>query len=449
MGSSNSILDVLVIGGGFAGLSAALRLHRGGKRVGLLEKRPFLGGRAYSFREAKTGAVVDNGQHLLMGAYRETFEFLRELQTLSLLDFPECLETTFAKPGGEFYSLKTNGLPAPWHLAWGLLRYPGLGFRDKWAMGKLMRFCERERNNSRELDELSVAELLQQSGQTERAIRDFWEPLALATLNEPLEWASAQLFVEVLRQGLLSSREHARLVLPKVGFHELYTEPAQKYFEKFDLPLHLKTQASRMFFEQDLWNVETSEGKVFQAKNLLFAVPPPALKKLLVASSLLPELRESLDRFTAAPIFSINLWFEDFSPASRFVGLLDSPFHWLFAKEKIFRAGEGGYVTLVVSGAYQLAEKSKDELVALAQEELEKFYPELRGKTPLHSQVIKEFEATFSGKKGLQILRPEARTEVPGLFLAGDWIDTGLPATIESAVKSGHAAAASILERTA
>jgi uncharacterized protein with NAD-binding domain and iron-sulfur cluster len=129
------------------------------------------------------------------------------------------------------------------------------------------------------------------------------------------------------------------------------------------------------------------------------------------------------------------------------MGLVDSPLHWFFNKGRLLRSGRGNYVSLVVSGAYDLAEQGKEPLVQLATEELRRFYPELRGRTPWHAQVIKENEATFSGRKGLMALRPPVKTSVPGIFLAGDWVDTGLPATIESAVMSGHQAADAILQK--
>jgi hydroxysqualene dehydroxylase len=437
--------DVTILGGGFAGLAAALRLHRAGAKVRLIEKRAFFGGRAYSFREPKTGETVDNGQHLLMGCYEETFAFLKELGTFDRLDIQKSLTVAFSEGPEKTFELSCPDLPAPLHLAWGLLRYRGLNFRDKRGMARLMSFAKKSAGRT-ELDAQSIEELLRDSGQTEAAIRKFWEPLALATVNESLELASARLFVEVLRRALLSSKADSRLVLSKVGLSELFANPAQRYFEEAGVPLHFNSQATALRREANGFRVETNRGESFFSDKVLLAIPPNAAAKLLQASGdELPSLLPELHRFGSAPIVSINLWYEGFRPRHRMLGLVDSPIHWVFDKAKILSAEKPEHVTLVVSGAHALAGESKENLLALAESELQKFYPELKGRRPHHGQVVKELEATFSARKGLGPYRPGPRSKAAGIFLAGDWTDTGLPATIEGAVLSGHKAAAAIL----
>ena len=467
--------DVTVIGGGFAGLAAALRLHRAGAKVRIIEKRAFFGGRAYSFREPKTGETVDNGQHLLMGCYEETFAFLKELGTFDRLDIQKSLRVAFSEGPGQTFELACPNLPAPLHLAWGLFRYRGLNFSDKRGMARLMGLAKKSGGSDPKLDAQSIEELLRQTGQTDSAIRKFWEPLALATVNERLDLASAQLFTEVLRRALLSSKADSRLVLSKVGLSELYANPAQRYFEEACAPIHFNTQVLAVRREGARFRIETNRGLSSRAPasdplgspvvdpsapsgprddtntlltdKILLAIPPNAAAKLLQASdtdlqTLLPELH----RFGSAPIVSINLWYEGFRPRHRMLGLVDSPIHWIFDKAKILSAEKPEHITLVVSGAHALAGESKEALLALAEREVQKFYPELAGKRPHHGQVVKELEATFSARKGLAAYRPGPRTASAGIFLAGDWTDTGLPATIEGAVLSGHKAAAAILE---
>lgn len=440
--------DVLIVGGGFAGLAAALRLQRAGAKVGLVEKRAFFGGRAYSFKEPKTGETLDNGQHLMMGCYHETLAFLRDLGTLDRLEIQKTLNVGFAEDARRVYELKCPNLPAPLHLAWGLLSYRGLAWPDKKAMLALMRLSKKARNGrAEELDELSVRELLARTGQTKDAVEKFWEPVALATLNESLDLASARLFVEVLRRGLLSKKSDSNLAIARVGLSQLYADPMRDFLERRGAPLAFNAQATRLSREGAGFLVETNTGARLSAQRLILAVPPNALAKLLAASEaefqgLVPEL----SRFGSAPIVSINLWFEDFHPRQRMLGLVNSPIHWVFDKAKILTGEKSSHLTLVISGAHALAQESKDNLVKLAVAELQRFFPELEGKRLLHSQVVKELEATFSAQRGLNRYRPATRTRLPGLYLAGDWTDTGLPATIESAVLSGHRAAAEILE---
>jgi len=218
--------------------------------------------------------------------------------------------------------------------------------------------------------------------------------------------------------------------------------------EKRGAPVSLNAQASRLEREGSGFAVETNSGERLRADRLVLAIPPNALAKLLGASG--PEFRDlvpNLDRFGSAPIVSINLWFEGFHPPQRMLGLVNSPIHWVFDKAKILKNEKSSHITLVVSGAHALAQESKENLVKLALAELRRFFPELDGKQPLHAQIVKEQEATFSAQRGLNRFRPGNRCSLPGLFLAGDWTDTGLPATIESAVLSGHRAAAAVLER--
>ncbi|HKY63022.1 MAG TPA: hydroxysqualene dehydroxylase HpnE, partial [bacterium] len=367
------------------------------------------------------------------------------------------------------FELSCPDLPAPLHLAWGLLRYRGLSFRDKRGMARLMSLAKKSAGAAA-LDAQSIEELLRQTGQTEAAIRKFWEPLALATVNERLDLASARLFVEVLRRALLSSKADSRLVLSKVGLSELYANPAQRFFEEAGVPIHFNTQVLAIRREGARFRVETNRGaglkplatgsetvargfspaeskESYLTDKILFAVPPNAAAKILRESGdALPALLAELHRFGSAPIVSINLWYENFRPRHRMLGLVDSPIHWVFDKAKILTGENPQHVTLVVSGAHALAGESKENLLALAGRELQKFYPELEGRSPRHGQVVKELEATFSARKGLGSYRPGPRSADPGIFLAGDWTDTGLPATIEGAVLSGHKAAAAILE---
>jgi len=444
---NESAKDVTIVGGGFAGLAAALRLLRAGLKLRIVEKRAFFGGRAYSFKDTKTGETVDNGQHLLMGCYHETLEFLRELGTLDRLEIEDRLAVSFAEgPRGRF-DLRCPRLPAPFHLAWGLLKYRGLGWRDKKGMAALMRFSKRAAGNGKDLDEISVSELFRRTGQSEAAIRKFWEPFGLATLNESLDLASADLFVEVLRRALLSKKSDSDIALAKVGLSELYATPAQNLFQEKGVVIDFNTQIESIAREAAGFRLATNTGKSWHSDRVILAVPPNALGKILEASGgEFAGLVPGLERFASAPIVSINLWFENFRPPRRMTGLVDSPVHWLFDKSRIHRGESSKHLTLVVSAAHALAMESKENLIGLAVAELGRFFPELEGQRPIHSQIVKEQQATFSARRGLARFRPDERTRIPGLYLAGDWTNTRLPATIESAVLSGHKAAGAILK---
>jgi squalene-associated FAD-dependent desaturase len=438
--------EIAIIGGGIAGLAAALRLHQSGAKIALIEKRPFFGGRAYSFKEPHTGETVDNGQHLLMGCYHETLDFLTKVGTASQLDFQKNLRISFAEEG-RLHSLNCPNLPAPLHLAFGLLNFKGLKWSDKKQMLQLRRLVHRNGSTGIHWDEKSVLDFLKQGGQSFQAIENFWEPLALATLNESLEVASAELFREVLKRSLFSNKKDSTLLLSKVGLSDLYATPLTAYFKKHQVPCLFNTQVTEIEKQPGHFLIHNQNQKTIQTKKIIFATTPNALHKILEKSDgILPRLKQELPKFGTSPIVSINLWMRHFRPPDRMIGLLKSPMHWLFDKARIFPKSNSTHLTLVISGAHRLAQESKESLVALAIQELRRFFPEIDPNSVAHSQVIKELEATFSAKMGLAKIRPSAKSETEGIYLAGDWTDTGLPATIESAVLSGHRAAQLILQ---
>ncbi len=437
--------EIAIIGGGFAGLSAALRLHRAGAKFVLIEKRPFFGGRAYSFKEPKTGEIVDNGQHLLMGCYHETMKFLREVGTGAQLDFQKNLKVSFAEDQN-LHQLSCPNLPAPLHLAWGLIKFKGLMWKDKAGLLKLKRLSLGNTGNGNGWDHRSVLDFLNEGKQSSYAIEKFWEPFALAILNESLDIASADLFREVLKRSLFSNKMDSTLILSKVGLSDLYATPLTEYFQKNEVPCLFNTQVMKVEKENGSFQIQT-QNQTIEAEKILFATTPNALDKILEGSGgILPQLKKDLPKFGTSPIVSINLWIRNFSPPDRMIGLIKSQMHWLFDKGQIFPQRGSTHLTLVVSGAHRLAQESKEALVKLAIEELRRFFPEIDPDAVEHSQVVKELEATFSAKMGLAKFRPSAKSETEGIYLAGDWTDTGLPATIEGAVISGHRAANLILQ---
>ncbi len=220
--------SALVIGGGFAGLSAAVALTDAGIRVTLLEAKNSLGGRARSFSDPATGETVDNGQHLFLGAYDETLAFLKRLGTADSLVFQDRLSVTFVEPGGKTHTLTCPRLPAPWHLVFGMMGFSGLTLRDKLRLSRVTRALR----GDDALDAQTVQEWLVRLGQSERICSHFWYPVAVATLNENPAKASAAGWVTVLRKLFFSGWTQTRLGIPSVGLSELYTGAAQRIVEE-------------------------------------------------------------------------------------------------------------------------------------------------------------------------------------------------------------------------
>lgn len=443
---SAAIPDALVVGGGLAGLSAAVELAKAGARVTLVEARSHLGGRAFSFRDGVTGDLVDNGQHLLMGCYRRTFRFLELIGSLGLLRFQPALQVNFLEAGREPLSLRCPPWPAPWGLLAGLWRMSGLGLADKARMAWVAR--DLARSDQRWREKLTVADWLSALGQTDRARRLFWEPLTLATLDESPTVAGAEYMATVLRLALLSGPEASRLVFSGVGLSELYTEQARAFIEAQGGQVRLRAVAGGLQTGGGrVEGVVLRSGELLRAGAVVCAIPYSALARLLAhGPAELGYLDGPLGMFRPSPIVSVHLWLDREVTGLEFAGLLGTKMQWLFNKRLICR-GVGDYLSLVVSAAGEVLGLPRESLVEMALAELRELLPEARRAKLRHALVVKERAATFSPEVGSAAYRPGPLTPLENFFLAGDWTATGLPATIEGAVQSGQDCAALILNR--
>jgi len=434
IGHSASSSDVVVIGGGFAGLSAATALAERGLRVLVLEARPTLGGRATAFIDPATGERVDNGQHVLVGGYHETFAFLRRLNTAADVYVQPDLHIDVIDRHGRASSLKCPPLPPPLHLLAGVIGWRGIDWRDRASLVHMRRVDDGPSGET-------ARQWLVRHRQTPRLIELLWEPLAVAALNQPIDEAAGAAFAGVLRRMFTRDRRDCALGLPLKALDELYTIPARGYIERAGGAVRVNAPA-RVTCEDGVTvrvRDETLRAKAVICATAWFALPsvfpdrPAALDEVLRAA----------ESTGSSPIVTVNLWFDRPVTTHSFVGLPGRAMQWVFDKRAIL--GEASsHLSLVSSGANALVGQTNQELVDLALRELTEALPAVRGAELRRAVVVREKRATFSVAPG-QPRRPPVETAIPGLFLAGDWIDTGLPATIEGAVVSGHRAAAAAL----
>ncbi len=434
--------SVAIIGGGFAGLSAGVYLAEKGFHVEVFEKRPLLGGRAYSVKDSKTGDTMDNGQHLMMGCYHHTLAFLEKIGTRHLLEFQEKMEVNFADPQGRHFSLSCPNLPAPLHLLGGLIGFKKLSWSDKWAMMKLMAGVKKlNEKEFASLDSLSCEQWLTLWNQSLESIQSFWEPLILATLNEIPSIASAQMLAVVLRDALLKSKQDSLMVWSKVGLSELYTEAAPQFIENLGGKVHRRRGVQKIVFHESASKIEKlnlEDGSEHRADYYINACPPEALLASLDEKAASQDYFKSFSEITFSPILGINLWFDRSISEKSFTGLIESPIHWMFNKAKVLSHCSKNYYSLVISGAYELKDMPHEDLLKLALVELHKAFPQAREAQVLHHRILKELKATPSFGIHSNRWRPSYQSPYSNFYLAGDWTATGLPATIEGAVKSGY-----------
>ncbi len=441
---SDSSSNVLVLGGGLAGLSAAVRLAEGGRKVTVLEATKAPGGRARSFPDAATGRELDNGQHLVMGCYRETLAFLRTIDSTDGIYFQKDLSVRMVKPGGQRLSLDCPPLPAPLHLAVGLLKMRGLSLLDKAAAmraGLVLRGEVKRPDDNETCDSW-----LRRLGQTPTLRNAFWDPMIWGTLNDDPLVSSAAMFTAVLERAFLSTRDASRLGVPKVPLSRLYVDQSLAYLRARGCEVRLGEPVRALDVTgTQVSGVTLKSGETLRADAVVAAVPPHAFLDLLTGTWPAHPVYQDIARLRTSPI--VNLWFTtDRAPFDEpFIGLVGGPLHWMFNRSQI-EGSVGGEVLLncTISGARACIDDPPEALQDLLRAELERYFP---GRVPQIRQfrAIKEKRATISHAAGSYHWRPETLGPIRGLYMAGDWTRTGLPATIESAVQSGHDAARALL----
>jgi squalene-associated FAD-dependent desaturase len=464
--------DVIVIGAGFAGLSAAAALAAEGLRVRVLEARGRLGGRASAHFDKAAEEWIDNGQHVLAGCYYDTFTFLDRIGASSNVFVQPSLDVPFIDERGKASRLRCPRWPSPWHLIGGVFRWSGIGWSDRIALGRVLRAVQAMRRDqtrgrvSAERERASgetVDRWLARHGQPARLRTLFWEPLAVAALNQDVRVAGAASFVRVLIEMFGPDPRGASLAFPVVPLDRLFADPAKAYIEARGGEVRLHSLA-RVIVEDGRVAAVEVRGERMPANRVIAAVPWFDVPQLVRgADRELSSLMATVGAMRTSPIVTVNVWFDRAVLDTPFVGLPGRVMQWVFDKSAIWSEGAGhaaaappspgpptmngriAHLSLVSSGAEAVLRASNEELIALAEKELRESLPRARDARLLRATVVREPQSTFSLALD-QPARPGTETPVQGLCLAGDWIDTGLPATIESAVVSGHRAARAVCD---
>jgi zeta-carotene desaturase len=440
--ASRLIKSVAVIGGGVAGLAAAQALADSGYKVGLIERKPYVGGRASSYEHPGTGEIIDNCQHLLFGCCTNLIDLYRRIGAQNKLRWFD--EITMIEPGGRRSALRPSALPAPLHASPAFLKAHAFSLGDKIAIARgLNTFITGIPDDTEE----NFAHWLVRHKQTPGAIKRFWEPVLFAALNEELDQTSVHYAAKVCRELFLRSPAAGRMAIPSVPLSDLYGHALQALKIR-GAEVHLRSSVKSVTWDEaaQQWAVETEAGRLF-SDAVIFALPFEATAKLLPT---LPDangkeaLIAQVGQFTHAPIAAIHLWFDREITDLYHASLLDTTIQWLFNKSKLQpqRHGQPGYyLELVISVLRSVIPMQRQELIDLALRELALFFPVVREAKLLKAAVTKEVRATFSIRPQLDKIRPTAQSPWPNIFLAGDWTATEWPATMEGAARSGYLAA--------
>ena len=427
---------VAVVGGGLAGLAAAIECADRGADVTLYEGRSRLGGATFSF--SRNGLEFDNGQHVALRCCTAYLGFLRRIGVESLLPMQSRLRVPILREGMPPAMLSRAALPPPLHLAATLLRYAPLGFRERLAAARAATALGKLDPDEPTLDGETFAAWLRAHGQSERAIEALWNLIALPTLNLPAEDASLAAAVKVFRTGLLDRADAADIGIPAVPFRRLHAEPAAAALERSGGRLLVSTQVRRVTAEREVVLDKGAE----QADAVILAVPHDAVSALAPPGT---ADSNALSALGTSPIVNVHVHYDRQVLDGPVAAAVGSPVQWLFDRTAASGASEGQLVAVSLSHAVDEIGASVADLRERFVPALERVLPAARSARILDFAVTHEPRATFRAAPGTAALRPGARTPVTGVYLAGAWTSTGWPATMESAVRSGLAAARAAL----
>ena len=429
MAAENS---VAIIGGGLAGLAAAVALGSAEQDVTLFEARPFLGGRATSYQlntADENSTVIDNCQHVLLRCCTNLIDFYERLGVRNRIHFYR--EFYWIEPGGRVSVMRRGMLPAPLHFSESFARLHFLSVSDKLSVASGLLSVKYEYGKRADLDRMSMLEWLREKKQTARAIERFWAQVLVSAVNEDLDRMAAAHGLQVFYLGFLSKPDSYEMGVPAVPLSELYSEHAWSGFPRVRIAHRAPVQQVRIDEGRVIGVVVN--GECVTASAYVLAIPFERL------NAVAPGLPGDTSAFSHSPITGIHLWFDRAITNLPHATLLDRTIQWMFNKEA------GRYIQLVVSASRTLTEMSRTEVIELALKELKECFPEARKATLERAHVVKEIRATFSAEPGLEAKRPGSGTAIPNLFLAGDWTRTGWPATMEGAVRSGYLAAEAVM----
>mgnify|MGYP002147770770 FL=1 len=427
--ASKTAMTTIVIGGGWSGLAAAIKLCQHGETVHLFESAKQLGGRARNVQwQDKT---IDNGQHLMIGAYTEMLALMTsiDIDTTQVLDRLTIDISIIDDVFPALHLSANNALSWPLSLAWSLLKSTGLS-------GLLhIKKLQSSIKKLRKAEDISVKTWLVNTKQPERLIKQLWEPLCLATLNTPIAEASAHLLAQVIDDSLGKGKKSADLLIPKLALGDVFPATAAEFLTRNGAEIYLQTRISELIVsDNSITGVKTQDGQSFLADNVIIATAPHHCASLVAGYTAITIPQSH-------PIITVYLQYpEHCRLPSAMQGMTGSISQWIFDRSQ----QHPGLMAVVISGPGKHIKMSNDKLIKLVSVEVSQYFSSLP-EQPLASLVIREKRAGFAATVGIEQNRPSVNTEIEGLWLAGDYCTNGYPATLEGAIRNGTSCAREIL----
>ena len=436
---------IIVAGGGLAGLSAAHSLTSHGYNVTLIEKRPFLGGRTFSFKPGNYNVEIDNGQHIFLGCCDYYIQYLQSIGNVENTYIQKKLKIDVIR-NGEKSTLSSTPFLGNLHMLPAFIRYPHLGIIDKFLVIYGLIRCKFTKLTkiSTSLDKESAYTWLKRNHQSDKAIDNFWNLFILPALNNDAKNVSADMVIMGFQESLLKQSRNSAIGIPKIGLTALNGNPVKKFIEDNGGQVILGQSIKNFKIHNGkVSHVELSSGKRIDADAYLSAIPAKHLLKILPGKYANDKFFSRASSLTTSPIVGIHIWYDRIIMPQDFVAILDSPIQWIFNKNVIQSNVNNTtqHICISLSGASQWIDTPKNDLKKLFTGEISRIFPKAKNAKIEKIIIVKEYEATYQPVPGYKNHRLPTITPVKNFFLAGDWTDTGWPSTMEGAVRSGYTAA--------
>jgi len=414
---------ILVIGGGLSGLSSAVFLSKAGYNIEIIEASPQMGGRTYSLNYHET--KVDNGQHILMECYSNALKFIDIIGARDLFEFQKSLSVNYIDKKKEHFQFKLPKYFYPLNQLIGIMNFRLLKIKDRFSVLKI--FLKIKNFNTNNIIDKSVYEFLKSNGQSEDAIIKFWESLIVSTMNTSTNIASSKIFIDMMKIIFFKHKKNANIVIPIVDLSAALIEPAIRFLKEKNVKISNSERINSIkFVNEKAVEIETNKRKINNFDIVISAVPEYSLRKInlnnLSTKIIFPKLEY-------IPIVTVHVWLKDNPLTEKMYNLIGSEFDWVF--------NHNTHISFVKSNAKKLVRLNKKYVIKIVLSELKKYFTILNHLEIKDYIMLKEQRATFIPNLYSINERKSMLTSINNFFIIGDWTDTGLPATIEGAIKSG------------